>query len=168
MSMLIFIGWDAREAEAFEVCEYSLRKRAAGTVKLFPIVLDQLQRDRLYTRPTIRRDGELSGSERSDAPMSTEFAISRFFVPVLAGRLAHSAEWAMFCDCDFLWLSDVGELFEAADPSKALCCVQHDYRPDETTKMDGQAQLFYARKNWSSLMLFNLRHPAHERLSMSC
>ena len=47
MSMLIFhSGRDVREAEAFEVCEYS--RELAGTVKLFPIVLDQLQ-----PRPTI-------------------------------------------------------------------------------------------------------------------
>jgi hypothetical protein len=29
--------------------------------------------------------------------------------------------------------------------------------------MDGQAQTRYARKNWSSVMVFNCDHPANER-----
>jgi hypothetical protein len=31
--------------------------------------------------------------------------------------------------------------------------------------MDGQIQLHYPRKNWSSLMLFNVQHAAHSRLT---
>jgi len=32
-------------------------------------------------------------------------------------------------------------------------------------KMDGQAQTKYARKNWSSMMLFNCDHPANKALT---
>ena len=71
----------------------------------------------------------------------------------------------MFCDCDFLWLADIADLPPYRDESKALYCVQHDYRPTEKTKMDGTVQTVYPRKNWSSLMLFNCAHPSIRRLT---
>ena len=91
--------------------------------------------------------------------MSTEFAITRFLTPFIS-----RTEWAIFCDCDFLWRADVRELVALADPAYAVQVVQHEYSPAEGMKMDGQLQLNYRRKNWSSLMLWNCRHPAHEPL----
>jgi lipopolysaccharide biosynthesis glycosyltransferase len=97
----------------------------------------------------------------SDAPMSTEFAISRFLVP----HLAHDG-WALFLDADMLALGDLAQLFDAADERFAIMCVKHDYAPTATMKMDGQQQTLYARKNWSSLMLFNCDHPANAALTV--
>ena len=42
--------------------------------------------------------------------------------------------------------------------------VKHDHVAQEETKMDGKPQHNYPRKNWSSLVLWNLSHPAHDRL----
>ena len=67
---------------------------------------------------------------------------------------------ALFCDCDFLWLSNIADLVEYAATPKAVHCVRHDHRPPERTKMDGAVQSVYPRKNWSSLMLFDCSHPA--------
>jgi hypothetical protein len=41
-------------------------------------------------------------------------------------------------------------------------CVQHDYKVTETTKMDGQKQTIYPRKNWSSMVLWNCGHPSNK------
>ena len=79
--------------------------------------------------------------------------------------LAHEG-WALFCDCDVVFMADVAELFEQADPDKAVMVVKHRPLNETGTKMDGQAQLSYARKNWSSVMLFNCNHPANKRLSL--
>ena len=144
----IFIGWDGREPEAYDVARFSLERRATIPVEITPIKLDDLRARGLYGR------GE-------DPLASTEFTYSRFLTPFLADFQG----WALFCDCDFLWLADVAELFEFADATKALHCVQHDYRPTETTKMDGQVQTVYPRKNWSSLMLFNCDHPSVRKLT---
>jgi lipopolysaccharide biosynthesis glycosyltransferase len=144
----IFIGWDAREPEAYEVARFSLQRHASHPVEVTPIKLDELRARGLY--------------RREDDPLaSTQFTYSRFLTPVLAGFEG----WALFCDCDFLWLGDVAELFQFNDENKALYCVQHDYRPRETTKMDGKVQTVYPRKNWSSLMLFNCNHPAVRKLT---
>ena len=54
----------------------------------------------------------------------------------------------MFVDCDFLYLAEVKELKDLIDDKYAIMmCVQHDYTPKETTKMDGAVQTVYPRKN---------------------
>lgn len=139
---------------------------------VYPLMLSQLRRDGLYNRPTERRDGRLY-DVISDAPMATEFAISRFLTVHLARRYAgkdrdytKQAGWALFMDCDMLILGNVCRLFEQADDSKALMVVKHDHVPATSIKMDGQQQTGYARKNWSSVMMFNLDHPANDRLTV--
>lgn len=51
-------------------------------------------------------------------------------------------------------------------PEKALLVVQHDQPAGDGFKMDGQAQLGYPRKNWSSVMLLNCSHPGMRRLTL--
>jgi lipopolysaccharide biosynthesis glycosyltransferase len=104
-------------------------------------------------------DGKL-WDDISGAPMSTEFAITRFLVP----HLVRYEGWAVFMDCDMLVRTDIAKLFEEADPQYAVMCVKHVYEPPEGVKMDGQAQMRYARKNWSSVMLFNCAHPSNKAL----
>lgn len=65
----------------------------------------------------------------------------------------------MFVDCDFLFTGDITALIASLDPAKAVYVVQHEYTPQQTVKMDGKTQTQYPRKNWSSMMLFNGRHP---------
>jgi lipopolysaccharide biosynthesis glycosyltransferase len=93
--------------------------------------------------------------------MATEFAVSRFLVPHLArGGLA------LFMDCDMLIRCDISELFDLVDKSKAVTVVKHKFDPPEGVKMDGQLQLRYARKNWSSVMVFNCDHEANKELTV--
>ena len=147
-SFRIFIGWDEREPIAYQVAKFSLERRASIPIEVIPIKLDQLRVKKLYWR-------------EQDPLASTEFTYSRFLTPKLAGYQG----WALFCDCDFLFLSDIAGLAAYAKGEKAVYCVQHDYRPSETTKMDGAVQSVYPRKNWSSLMLFNCEHPSVRGLS---
>jgi lipopolysaccharide biosynthesis glycosyltransferase len=65
----------------------------------------------------------------------------------------------VFIDCDFLARTDVNKLFDLADDRYAVQVVKHEYNvKDGVTKMDGQVQHAYPRKNWSSCMLFNCAH----------
>jgi hypothetical protein len=157
----VFIGYDPRFQTAYDVAEKSLREKCAAGVKVLPIVLSRLKSRGLYNRPTSIKDGQLY-DEISAAPMSTEFAISRFMAPFLSGYQG----WALFCDSDFLFRSDIADVFARADEKYAVMCVRHDYRPREGLKMDGQAQTRYPRKNWSSFMLFNNAHPANRLLTL--
>jgi hypothetical protein len=144
----IFIGWDGRTPEAYEVARYSLLRRASIPITVIPIKLDDLRARGLYWRD-------------QDPLASTEFTYSRFLTPFLAGFNG----WALYCDSDFLWLEDIANLLDCARATHAVSCVQHDHRPTEAIKMDGAVQAAYPRKNWSSLMLFNCQHPAMQNLT---
>ncbi len=156
----LFIGYDPRETDAYDVCAFSARRRSTVTLNIQPVKLEEVRAKGLYTRPTEIRGNRL-WDVISEAPMSTEFAISRFLTPHLA-----TSDWAIFCDCDFLWRDDIAKLFALADPRFAVMCVQHHHMPPESTKMDNQLQLLYARKNWSSLMLWNVNHPSNKKLTV--
>ena len=154
MKRTIWIGWDPREQVAYEVARRSAKEHMAWNIPVAPLVLHHCQGLGVYRRPTVRRGGQL-WDEISMAPMATEFALTRFLVPHLAG----SEGWAMFIDCDMMWRRDPHELFDIADNRFAVMCVKHDHVPTELTKMDDQVQTVYPRKNWSSVMMFNLAHP---------
>lgn len=164
MSLSLYVGYDPREADAYDVCVHSVKKRASLNVPVLPIKIDDMRARGLYTRPTEKR-GHRLWDVLSEAPMSTEFAITRFLTPHLA-RTDAKTDWAIFCDCDFLWLDDIANLYKLADPKYAVMCVKHQHIPPESTKMDDQLQLLYARKNWSSLMMWNVNHPATQALTL--
>lgn len=155
----IYIGFDPRESRAFDVARWSAYRRASSPLSIVPLVLKDLERAGIMNRPIEFRDGKL-WCPISEAPMATEFAISRFAVPFLQQK-----GWAMFCDSDVLFLKDPTELLDLLDPSYAIMVVKHQQRESESVKMDGQVQTFYRRKNWSSVVLWNLDHPANQRLT---
>lgn len=156
----IWLGYDPRQAEAFYVCRESIRRRLNQPVPCFGLSLDNLREIGLYNRPTKTVNGQL-WDVISEAPMSTEFAISRFLVPILA-----RCGWALFMDSDMLVRVSLSSIARFLDPTKAVVCVKHNYAPMSAVKMDGQTQLLYARKNWSSLMAFNCDHPANKKLTV--
>lgn len=161
--LTVYIGWDSREVDAYQVAVSSIVKQAGPDVTIHPIVRNQMMALGLYWRPQTVRDGRL-WDVISDAPMATEFALTRFLIP----HLGCQTQWALFIDCDMMAMTDLGEITEEATDNFALMCVQHRHEPvDGSLKMDGQLQTSYARKNWSSAMLWNLAHPAHRRLGLN-
>lgn len=154
-----FVGFDVRMPEAYAVTVRSLVKQGAKPHDIHPIVLPHLQGLGLYNRPMQVKDGVLF-DDISDYAMASEFAISRFFTPFLGKK-----KWAVFVDSDFLFRKPVAALEKLLDPQFALMCVPHDYSPLETTKMRGQIQGQYNRKNWSSLMAFHRTHPSNDLLT---
>ncbi|XP_008231578.1 PREDICTED: protein CDI-like [Prunus mume] len=144
----IFVGYDQREDIAYEVCRHSILKRSSIPVEIIPLKQSDLRKEGLYWRER----GQLE---------STEFSFTRFLTPYLANYEG----WAVFVDCDFLYLADIKELRDLVDEKYAIMCVQHDYIPKETTKMDGALQTVYPRKNWSSMVLYNCEHPKNRVLT---
>ncbi len=144
----VYVGWDSREDIAYQVCQHSMLRNASVPLDIKRLVQKDLRAQGIYSR------GE-------DPLSSTEFTYTRFLVPHLAGYRG----WALFCDCDFLWLGDVKDLIALIDERYAVMCVHHDHRPPEKTKMDGAVQTVYPRKNWSSMILYNCGHPANAALT---
>ena len=144
-----FIGYDSKEDIAYRVCKQSLLKKSSIKINVLALKLHELVVRNYYNRSI-------------DPLASTEFTYSRFLVP----SLMNFKGWAVFCDCDFLFLDDVAKLFEELSNDKAVYCVQHDYKPKERHKMDGQQQTIYPRKNWSSFIVFNCSHPSNKKLNI--
>lgn len=166
----IWIGYDPDEAAAFAVTRESARHHLRRPTPIHGIILSDLRRNDLYRRPTERimrydLDGHLKNTQlwdvRSDAPMSTQFANSRFMTPHLA-----KDGLALFMDCDMMFRRNPDDLFDLIDPQFAVSCVKHNHHPCKTEKMGGKSQTTYPRKNWSSVMVFNCDHPANEKLTL--
>jgi hypothetical protein len=161
----IWIGWDPREADAYAVARTSTRRHMSLPLQTSGVVLSELQRKGLYTRPMEMRpsaaDRSIMWDVISDAPMSTQHACARFLVPHLA-----ETGWALFMDGDVLVRSNVCRLFDKLDRSNAVYCVKHKFDPPPGVKMDGRQQTRYARKNWSSVIAFNCDHEANKLLTL--
>lgn len=140
----IYVGYDSGEDEAYKVCVNSLKRNSTHSLNIAPIVMSSLRQAGIYTRDI-------------DPLSSTEFSFTRFLVPYLNNY----SGWALFCDCDFVFLEDVENLFDLKDENYAVMCVQHDYMPCNSLKMDNKVQHLYPRKNWSSLVLWNCNHPSN-------
>jgi hypothetical protein len=130
----LFIGYDPCETVSFQVASHSVMQRSSLPVSITGLLLSQL--------PIWR--------EREEH-QSTDFTFSRFLVPWLCNYRG----WAIYMDCDMLFMADISDLFALKDERYAVQVVKHDHVPREETKFLGKKQMAYAKKNWSSLMLFN-------------
>ena len=165
MSFPIFVGHDSREEDAFRVCQFSLYDKAAVPIQVHALKHRELRQLGLFSREwRVTSEGQYV-DERDGLPFSTEFSHLRFLVPALVDLVRMRAPWALFCDCDFLWRADVGGLFALAKPKYAVMVVKHEHAPLDGDKMDGVVQTRYHRKNWSSLILWNLTHPLNSDLT---
>lgn len=142
----IYVGYDSRESICYDVCQSSVLANTLSSPHILPIKLDSLSG--IYNRAP-------------DPLASTEFTYTRFLVP----HLNEYKEIALFCDCDFLFLEDVNELFKLYDERYAVMVCKHNYEPKNITKMDGCIQSTYPKKNWSSLILWNCSHPKNKILT---
>lgn len=158
----VYIGYDPRELGAYAVAAHTVRRH--GGVP-HPIILSGLRASGLYTRKTYTNARGQLMDDISGHPMSTEFAVSRFFVPHIHKALRPDAgPWVLYVDCDVMLRTDLSDLEwywgSTRSSEAALFCVKHAHVPSTPTKMDGQVQSTYHRKNWSSVMLINCGHPA--------
>ena len=122
MTSNVFVGYDTREDIAYQVCEFSI-KRFNPNVAITPLVQHELRQKKIYWREV-------------DKLASTEFTFTRFLVP----HLMNFKGWALFIDCDIVFLEDVENLFSLADDRYAVMCVKHEFNPKPGLKMDASKQ----------------------------
>ena len=164
----IYVGYDSREDESYEVLKYTAKKYASGPINVYPIKQDLLRRIGLYRRERAYKT-EINTHQYYDIfdgkPFATDFSFSRFLTPFL-----HRLEgWALFMDCDMYFRSDPLELFEKYNNSEyAIYCVKHDHvqASTETHKMYGNEQYYFTRKNWSSFIMYNCSHKGHNNFTV--
>ncbi len=132
----VFIGYDTREAVAFNVLSHSIHRNATSPVSISPIMLSQL--NQVFSR-------------EKHPLQSTEFSFSRFLTPYLS----EFKGWSIFMDCDMIVLDDIAKLWNMRDEKYAVMVVKHQHTPKEEKKFLNQPQSKYQKKNWSSVILFN-------------
>jgi lipopolysaccharide biosynthesis glycosyltransferase len=142
----VYIGYDEREKIAAEVCRYSIQRRL-----VLPADIKFLRSQDIpaFTRPR-------------EPQQSTDFTYTRFMIPFIESYRGLS----IFCDCDFLFLTNILELILTIDRSKAISVCKHPaYIPRSQIKMDGVVQHQMPRKNWASLIVFNNEHSSNRILT---
>lgn len=133
----IYIGYDSKHSDASKVCEKSIRRYNQE----IPIEFLDINKIPEYKRKWDKQ--------------TTEFTYSRFLVPWLMDYNGVG----IFCDDDFVWNCDPIELLYSLDSDKAVSVVKHNFKKDLSgKKLDGQENIMYPKKLWSSLMMFNCGH----------
>ena len=157
----VYIGWDISEELAANVCRFSINRHSSQ-----PVYTQMLKEPALRAIGMYRREWHKTATGQKidnldGKPFSTDFSFTRFLVPALQQYNG----WALFCDCDILFTTDIAKLFSLADDRYACMVVKHDHVPKHEYKMDGQLQTKYHRKNWSSVVLWNCAHPANNLIT---
>jgi len=140
----IVVGFDQRESVAYHTFTQSIIEKASLPVSFMPLAINTL------------RDYEETHTDKSN-----DFIYSRFLTPYLNDYRG----WAIFADGDMICQTDIKELWDLTDESKALLVVKHDYQTKAHQKYLGNINENYPRKNWSSLILWNCSHPKHKILT---
>ena len=140
----IYIGFDQRESVAYHTFVQSLIDHASIPLDITPLAVKTLE-----------------GYEEKHKDKSNDFVYSRFLTPFLNDFKG----WAIFVDGDMICQTDIKELLDLRDNSKALQVVKHDYKTKANQKYLGNINQDYPRKNWSSVILWNCTHPKHKILT---
>jgi lipopolysaccharide biosynthesis glycosyltransferase len=140
------VGFDQKEAVAYHVFCQSVMEKSTVPVQFIPLC-----------------QGSLMGYTEKHHDGSNAFIYSRFLTPYLNDFKG----WVIFADGDMICQSDITELWNLRDESKAVLVVKHDYKTKASIKYLGNKNENYPRKNWSSVILWNCGHPANKVLTPS-
>lgn len=138
------VGFDQRESIAYHTFIQSIMEKSSLPVSFTPLAINTLK-----------------GYRETHTDKSNDFIYSRFLTPYLNSF----SGWAIFADGDMICQSDIKELWDLRDDSKAVLVVKHDYKTKAQKKYLGNINKDYPKKNWSSLILWNCAHPKHKLLT---
>ena len=145
----IFIGYDSTHKGSSESCKTSIEKTIGPDLNSF-IKIHDLD------------VSKIDGWNREYKDQSTEFSYSRFLVPYLSDYEGMS----IFCDDDFIFNDNILNLLFFIAPQYAVACVKHNFSKKYDTKFTNVKDVWYDKKLWSSLMVFNNSHPDCKKLTL--
>ena len=86
-TMHIFVGYDSRESDAYDVCLKSIKLNNAANVFVHPLNHLELRKQGLFKRRwLVNEEGQYIDLE-DNLPFSTEFSHSRFLTPIIAKQM---------------------------------------------------------------------------------
>ena len=92
---------------------------------------------------------------RPYANQSTWFTYSRFLITISRKKLEG---FSMFLDDDFFFKKSPLPMFYYLSPEDAVACIQYPQYKHDSVKFDGEVNIDYPCKLWSSMMVFNNGH----------
>lgn len=95
----IFIGFDPRQCVSYNVCQFSLLRRASEPIAITPLVIETLPLERQGLTP---------------------FSFTRFLIP----HLMNYKGWALWMDSDILAWDDPIRIWDYAKPDKAVIVAE--------------------------------------------
>ena len=140
----IIVGFDQLEAVAYHTFCQSVLDHTSEMVRFTPLVLNNI-----------------SNYSETHTDGSNQFIYSRFLSP----HIMNFSGWVIFADGDMVCQSDIAELWQLRDDSKAVLVCPHNYQTKASKKYLGNKNENYPRKNWSSLILWNCAHPSNKILT---
>lgn len=177
----IYIGYDDRETEAYQVAKYSIEKYAkenhisGANIIVHKLEHKPLRAAGLYSRPMlVEGDTGQYVDGVDNRPCSTQFTFTRFLVAELWRRLddPDKSPLVMFADCDMMWTGDIRDMFNRIELDKVksrgkapVYCTQHDYKPQNSIKMDNVNQTGYNMKLWAAMFVLDMDHSDNELLT---
>ena len=145
----IFIGYDSRHSDATNVCHNTIRRKLpekiSNRIKIHHLDVSKIE-----------------GWSREYKDQSTEFTYTRFLVP----HLSNYEGVSIFCDDDFIFTENILNLLYFIGPDDAVSCVKHDFKHKYDKKFTNTKDVWYDKKLWSSLMVFNNSHPDCKKLTL--
>ena len=103
----IVVGFDQREAIAFHTFTQSVIEKSSLPIAFIPLAINTLK-----------------GYTETHNDRSNDFIYSRFLTPYLC----NFEGWAIFADGDMICQTDIKELWDLKDQSKAVLVVKHNYQ----------------------------------------
>lgn len=157
----VYIGYDSRHEKISEVCKksiedslYKYREQTVSPERTFLKIFGDIDIHYLDT-------SKIPEYTREYANQSTEFTYSRFLIPYLENYEGFS----IFVDNDFIFNKSLAPLFYYLNYDDALACVQYKDFVPLGEKFNGEKNVAYPKKLWSSLMLFNNAHEDCKKLT---
>jgi hypothetical protein len=161
MTVYVFVGYDERQDLAFKACRQSIYDVSKDEdVRVIPVCHRLLRQSGMFIREWITRADGVTIDKMDGRPFSTNFAFTRFLVPMMVDTIFgyKNSDPAVFVDSDFIFRESPTKMIEESDfNTKPVSVVKHNYTAPGGTKMDRQPQADYNRKLWSSLMIFNMK-----------
>jgi len=155
--LTIYIGYDSKMNDLEEVSKFSIAKNIQDAH------IHGHHSEYIKFKPEIKflDYDKIPEYNREYANQSTAFTYSRFLIPYLESYEGFS----LFVDNDFIFTKNLLPMFYYLNPDDAVACIKYPHYEHDATKFDGEINIDYPCKLWSSMMFFNNGHEDCKKLT---
>lgn len=151
----IYIGYDSTHNNIEEITKFSIEQSIKKTFS------GNESANRFIPEIKYLDYSKIPEYNREYKNQSTAFTYSRFLIPYLENYEGFS----MFIDDDILFEETPLPMFYYLNPDDAVACIQYPQYEHDSVKFNGEINIDYPCKLWSSLMIFNNGHEDCKKLT---